>query len=57
MSLDSIWKFVRYLLRRGVINSHEAMELMARVIAKRIKYNEPHEPVQGNLFEEEEIPF
>lgn len=57
MSLDEIWKFVRYLLRGRVINSHEAMELMARIIAKRIKSNEPHDSKQGVLFEVEETPF
>lgn len=58
MSLDALWKFVRFLLRRKIIDSHEARELMIRIIEKRIKLNEPVNDGYGNLFDNnEETPF
>ncbi len=61
MSLDQIWKFVRYLLRQRIINAHEAKSLMDRVISKRILLNDK-DVIEDNgmdrLFNDnEETPF
>lgn len=59
MSLDQIWKFVRYMLRQRLINAHEARELMRRAIDKRIRLNDSESIAMDSLFAEhsEETPF
>lgn len=61
MSLDQIWKFVRYLLRQRIINAHEAKAIMDRVISKRILLNNKDvidDDGMDNLFKlNEEVPF